>query len=77
MRLRPEEMAPPMKEPRPVAAARGRRESPACRGEDPLTSWKRSGRRMVAVIRGKPVQKMELGGVLLVHGNARVKRSGR
>ena len=77
VRLRPEEMAPPMKEPRPVAAARGRRESPACSGVDPFTSWNRSGRRMVAVIRGKPVQNMELGGVWLVHGNARVKGGGK
>ena len=64
VRLRAEEMAPPTKEPRPVAAARGRRDKPACRGEEPLTSWKRSGSRMVAVTRGKPVQKMELRGLV-------------
>ena len=43
VRFRFEEMAPPTKEPNPVAAARGRRESPAFRGDEPLTSWKLSG----------------------------------
>ena len=78
VRFRFEEMAPPTKEPNPVAAARGRRESPAFRGEEPLTSWKRSGRRMVAVIRGKPVQKMDLEGAWLVYAQFRgIKRGER
>jgi hypothetical protein len=38
VRLRLEEMAPPTKEPNPVAPARGRRYKPAFRGEEPLTS---------------------------------------